>query len=158
MKRLRAQPADPQNPVFLFSTRIARSLRGATGNSRHIRLIRNVSSQPFLKSSLNSSQYSASSAASAFRTPEGNGFASVLPSDRVKYLPHLATFHHFLPTAFPSPFKHLRTLPFCVGHKSFVCHSYENTGGMGVFFPIWFPRGASPHGYAVYSAVEEIPR
>jgi hypothetical protein len=74
------------------------------------------------------------------------------------YLPHLATFHHFLPTAFPSPFKHLRTLPFCVGHKSFVCHSYENTGGMEVFFPIWFPRGASPHEYAVYSAVEEIPR
>ncbi len=74
------------------------------------------------------------------------------------YLPHLATFHHFLPTAFASRFKHLRTLPFCLCHKSFVCHSCENTGGMGVFFPIWFARRASLHRYAVYSAVEEIPR
>src|SRR6266481_8159048 len=83
MKRLRAHPADPQNEVFLFSTKIAGSPRGITGNSRHIRLIRNVSSQPFLKSPSNSSQYSASSAASALRTPGGNGFSSVLPSDRV---------------------------------------------------------------------------
>src|SRR6202158_3311098 len=83
MKRLGAHPADPQNPVFLFSTRIAGSPRGATGNSRHIRLVRNVSSHTFLKSSSNSSQYSVSLAASALRTPEGNDFTSVLPSDRV---------------------------------------------------------------------------
>ncbi len=83
MKRLRAHPADPQNPAFLFSTRIPGSPRGATGNSRHIRLTRNSSLQPLLKLSSNLSQYSASSAASASRTPGGNGFSSVLPSDRV---------------------------------------------------------------------------
>src|SRR5260370_29223514 len=83
MKRIRGEAGDPQNEVFLFSNKIAGSPRGITGNSRHIRLIRNVSSQPFLKSPSNSSQYSASSAASALRTPGGNGFSSVLPSDRV---------------------------------------------------------------------------
>jgi hypothetical protein len=31
----------------------------------------------------------------------------------------------------------LRTLPFDVGLKSFVCHSYEKCRGVGVFFPFW---------------------
>jgi hypothetical protein len=34
---------------------------------------------------------------------------------------------------FHSPY----TLPSSVSHKSFACHSYENTGGVGVFFPFW---------------------
>jgi len=29
------------------------------------------------------------------------------------------------------------TLPSSVSCKSFACHSYENTGGVGVFFPFW---------------------
>ena len=28
-------------------------------------------------------------------------------------------------------------LPSSVSRKSFACHSYENTGGVGVFFPFW---------------------
>src|SRR5207245_1988004 len=34
---------------------------------------------------------------------------------------------------FHSPY----TLPSSVSCNSFTCHSYENTGGVGVFFPIW---------------------
>ena len=29
------------------------------------------------------------------------------------------------------------SLPSCVGAKSFVCHSYENCRGVGLFFPFW---------------------
>jgi hypothetical protein len=29
------------------------------------------------------------------------------------------------------------TLPSSVSSNSFACHSYENTGGVGVFFPFW---------------------
>jgi hypothetical protein len=29
------------------------------------------------------------------------------------------------------------TLPSSVSCKCFICHSYENTGGVGVFFPFW---------------------
>jgi hypothetical protein len=29
------------------------------------------------------------------------------------------------------------TLPSSVSCKSCICHSYENTGGVGVFFPFW---------------------
>jgi hypothetical protein len=29
------------------------------------------------------------------------------------------------------------TLPSSVSRKSFICRSYENTGGVGVFFPFW---------------------
>jgi hypothetical protein len=29
------------------------------------------------------------------------------------------------------------TLPSSVSCKSSICHSYENTGGVGVFFPLW---------------------
>jgi hypothetical protein len=36
--------------------------------------------------------------------------------------------------SFHSPY----TLPSSVARKSFACHSYENTGGVGVFFPFWF--------------------
>ena len=36
-------------------------------------------------------------------------------------------------TNFHSPY----TLPSSVSCKSGVCHSYENTGGVGVFFPFW---------------------
>src|SRR5713226_863582 len=28
-------------------------------------------------------------------------------------------------------------LPSSVSRNPFVCHSYENTGGVGVFFPVW---------------------
>ena len=35
------------------------------------------------------------------------------------------------------------TLPSSVVHKSIICHSYENTGGVGVFFPFW----NSPHAF-----------
>jgi hypothetical protein len=28
-------------------------------------------------------------------------------------------------------------LPSCVGAKSFICHSYENCRGVGLFFPFW---------------------
>jgi hypothetical protein len=34
---------------------------------------------------------------------------------------------------FHSPY----TLPSSVSPKSFACHSYENTGGVEVFFPFW---------------------
>ena len=42
------------------------------------------------------------------------------------------------------------TLPSCVCCKSFVCHSYENCRGVGVFFPFWNEfvlgeQGASQH-------------
>src|SRR5713101_1372344 len=54
----------------------------------------------------------------------------------------------------PSVFQHLSQLPRCeqneqsnfhcpytlpssVSRKSCICHSYENTGGVGVFFPFW---------------------
>ena len=36
---------------------------------------------------------------------------------------------------FPFVFKRLRTLPSSVSAKPFVCHSYENCRGVGVFFP-----------------------
>ena len=36
---------------------------------------------------------------------------------------------------FPFVFKSLRTLPSSVSGKPFVCHSYENCRGVGVFFP-----------------------
>jgi len=29
------------------------------------------------------------------------------------------------------------TLPSSVSRKSFTCRSYENTGGVGIFFPFW---------------------
>src|SRR6266436_6879124 len=29
------------------------------------------------------------------------------------------------------------TLPSSASRKSCICHSYENTGGVGVFFPFW---------------------
>ncbi len=34
-------------------------------------------------------------------------------------------------------FKRLRTLPSSVSSKPFVCHSYVNGGGVGVFLPFW---------------------
>jgi hypothetical protein len=40
---------------------------------------------------------------------------------------------------FHSPY----TLPSSVSHKSFTCHSYENTGGVGAFFPFWFIPSAA---------------
>jgi hypothetical protein len=42
-------------------------------------------------------------------------------------------------------FKSLHTLPFYVSSKSFVCRSYENCRGVGVFFPI---RDKSPRLFA----------
>jgi len=35
------------------------------------------------------------------------------------------------------PFHSPYTLPSSVSRNSFTCHSYENTGGVGVFFPFW---------------------
>ena len=49
------------------------------------------------------------------------GGRGVLPSGPLFY----PAFH--LPYALPSS----------VSCKSFICHSYENTGGVGVFFPFW---------------------
>jgi hypothetical protein len=37
----------------------------------------------------------------------------------------------------PFPFICLRTLSFSVSCNSFVCHSYENTGGVPQLFPFW---------------------
>jgi hypothetical protein len=38
----------------------------------------------------------------------------------------------------PFPISHLPyALPSSVSCKPFICHSYENTGGVGVFFPLW---------------------
>jgi hypothetical protein len=43
-------------------------------------------------------------------------------------------------------------LPRSVSRKPFICHSYENTRGVGVFFPFWFTclprvsRGAKSKG------------
>jgi hypothetical protein len=34
-------------------------------------------------------------------------------------------------------FTQLQTLSFSVSSKPCICHSYENTGGVGRFFPIW---------------------
>jgi hypothetical protein len=39
---------------------------------------------------------------------------------------------------FHSPY----TLPSSVSRKSFACHSYENTRGVGVFFPFWNSSGS----------------
>jgi len=35
------------------------------------------------------------------------------------------------------------TLPSSVSSNPFICHSYENTGGVGVFFPFW--NSSLPH-------------
>jgi hypothetical protein len=43
------------------------------------------------------------------------------------------------PASFPSHSPY--PLPSSVSYKSFNCHSYENTRGVGVFFPFW----NSPH-------------
>ena len=40
---------------------------------------------------------------------------------------------HAANSVFHSPY----TLPSSVSRKSCICHSYENTGGVGVFFPFW---------------------
>src|SRR6266446_2627994 len=40
-------------------------------------------------------------------------------------------------TCFPSIFHLPYTLPSSVSRNPFVCHSYENTRGVGVFFPFW---------------------
>jgi hypothetical protein len=57
------------------------------------------------------------------------GGRGVLPSGPLLYL----AFH--LPYALPSS----------VSRNSFICHSYENTGGVGVFFPFWNPRTPPRH-------------
>src|SRR5882724_8649372 len=46
--------------------------------------------------------------------------------------PFFTSLHHYLLTSsFPY------TLPSSVSRNPFICHSYENTGGVGVFFPFW---------------------
>ena len=48
-------------------------------------------------------------------------------------LSHLLCHKENEQSNFHSPY----TLPSSVSRKSFACHSYENTGGVGVFFPFW---------------------
>ncbi len=56
----------------------------------------------------------------------------ITPSLPVRLAPLLGYKQNDL-TNFHSPY----TLPSSVSCKSCVCHSYENTGGVGVFFPFW---------------------
>jgi len=50
------------------------------------------------------------------------------------------------PPVFSSfPFKGLRTLSFSVSCNPFVCHSYENTGGVYQLFPFWNQLASRPH-------------
>src|SRR6266481_10196009 len=47
-------------------------------------------------------------------------------------------FSLLAPRPVPIPPSHSPyTLPSSVSCKSFACHSYENTRGVGVFFPFW---------------------
>src|SRR6266852_7005198 len=47
-------------------------------------------------------------------------------------------FSVLAPPPVPIPTSHSPyTLPSSVSRISFICHSYENTGGVGVFFPFW---------------------
>jgi len=51
-------------------------------------------------------------------------------------------------TSRPVPSNSPYTLPSFVSCKSSICHSYANTGGVGVFFPLWNSSrgvGASTH-------------
>ena len=52
---------------------------------------------------------------------------------------------------------HTGTLPRLI---SFVCHSYENTGGVGVFFPFWFTFLTATEGSfnSFPGPASEIPR
>ncbi len=54
----------------------------------------------------------------------------------------LTTFFGLTPNSCTYPFKYRTfhspyTLPSSVSRKSFICRSYENTRGGGVFFPFW---------------------
>src|SRR5258707_4691995 len=52
--------------------------------------------------------------------------------------PNVRTFRRAnASTRFPSIFHLPYTLPSSVSRNPFVCHSYENTRGVGVFFPFW---------------------
>src|SRR5713226_3855076 len=66
--------------------------------------------------------------AKSFRcnTYKKHGVASFKPNISPLSARSLSTSH--LPYALPS----------CVSRKSIICHSYENTGGVGVFFPFRF--------------------
>jgi hypothetical protein len=56
-------------------------------------------------------------------------------SENVQTCQHSNVQTSFTPN---SPSSHLPyTLPSSVSRKSFTCRSYENTGGVGVFFPFW---------------------
>jgi hypothetical protein len=63
-----------------------------------------------------------------------NGRVSPTFSRQIRNSP-LVTNHS--PLLAPFLFKSLRTLPFYVCYKSFICRSYENCRGVGVFFPFW---------------------
>jgi len=59
-------------------------------------------------------------------------------------VPRLFLFN--IPTCKPSnipTFGFPYPLPSSVSRNPFVCHSYENTGGVGVFFPLWKIRPVS---------------
>ncbi len=56
------------------------------------------------------------------------------------------------------------TLPSSVSRKSFACHSYENTGGGGVFFPFWnspawplFPPRVTDHKSPYFFPLPQLP-
>jgi hypothetical protein len=53
-------------------------------------------------------------------------------------LPELCCYKQNEQSNFHSPY----TLPSSVSRKSFACHSYENTGGVGAFFPFWNSSGS----------------
>ena len=55
-----------------------------------------------------------------------------------------------LPRRFHSPY----ILPSSVPSKSFACHSYENTGGVGKFFPNWNASALRPKFRSSYAASE----
>src|SRR5258708_3354032 len=55
------------------------------------------------------------------------------------------------------PISHLPyTLPSSVSHKSFVCRSYENTRGVGVFFAFWNSSPSHPRSFFSCTYVESF--
>jgi hypothetical protein len=49
-------------------------------------------------------------------------------------------------------------LPSSVSCNSFICHSYENTGGVGVFFPFWNPLTPPAPGSRCHCLLPPLPK
>jgi hypothetical protein len=62
-----------------------------------------------------------------------------------------------MPPSKPFVFSTIRTLPSSVYRKSFVCHSYENRGGVPQFFPFW-NSGPAPFSAGAASIPTSLPR